>query len=184
VISLTEYFADRLYDHVQEIRDSAFLLLCSGQTRGSGFISDRRADIMRKYILDSILIITFLAALTGCGAGDAQVSSNGGNEQISINSNDPTPINAGQQTADTSTSLAWEAPTTYSDGSAFIPAGYKIYYGTSSGNYTQVVDAGNIMTYDISNLNLTPGTYYITVTSYDSMGQESGLSNEVAKTVV
>ncbi len=57
-------------------------------------------------------------------------------------------------------------------------AGYKLHYGTSSGSYDQVVNAGNQTFGTIS--NLTSGqTYYISVTSYDTSGNESTNSNEV-----
>ena len=42
--------------------------------------------------------------------------------------------------------LAWDAST--SSG----VAGYKVSYGTSSGNYTSTVDAGNTTTYALSGL--------------------------------
>ncbi|HEY6012031.1 MAG TPA: fibronectin type III domain-containing protein [Nitrospirota bacterium] len=108
-----------------------------------------------------------LMGLIGCGAGDGQLS-----------------VNSNSTSSNASASLAWDVPTTYSDGSELVPAGYKIYYGTSSGNYTQVIDTGNTTVYSLSDLNLAPGTYYFTVTVYDSTGMESDLSNEVSKTVV
>ena len=62
-------------------------------------------------------------------------------------------------------------------------AGYRVYYGTSSGNYTQSIDVGNVTTATIS--NLVPGqTYYFVVTDYNTAGLESLPSNEVAYTAV
>ena len=59
-------------------------------------------------------------------------------------------------------------------------AGYKIYYGTASQNYTFVVDAGNVTDYNLHNLNLREEvTYYIALTSYDTAGNESDLSEEL-----
>ena len=77
--------------------------------------------------------------------------------------------------------LTWNAPTTNSDGTPLTDlAGYKVYYGTASGNYAQTVDVGNVTTSVVS--NLTDGaTYYFAVTSYDASGGESGYSNEVSK---
>ena len=49
--------------------------------------------------------------------------------------------------------LQWEAPSTNDDGTPLTDlAGYKIYYGTASGNYTQTIDVGNVTTYTITNL--------------------------------
>lgn len=60
-------------------------------------------------------------------------------------------------------------------------SGYRVYYGTSSGNYTTVIDVGNTTTATIS--NLTPGTtYYFVVTAYNASGVESTPSNETAAT--
>jgi hypothetical protein len=55
--------------------------------------------------------------------------------------------------------------------------GYKIYYGPASGNYTQIIDVGNVTTYTIG--NLTSGAYYIAATDHDALGNESGFSNEI-----
>jgi hypothetical protein len=56
-------------------------------------------------------------------------------------------------------------------------AGYKIYYGTTSGTYTTSIDVGNVTNYTLT--GLTPGlTYYIAVTAYDKARDESGYSNE------
>ena len=60
-------------------------------------------------------------------------------------------------------------------------AGYKIYYGTSSSNYTMGVDAGNNTTYTLSGLG-NGITYYIAATAYDTEGYESGFSNELSFT--
>ncbi|MHB8108962.1 MAG: InlB B-repeat-containing protein [Syntrophorhabdaceae bacterium] len=68
-------------------------------------------------------------------------------------------------------SLAWDA--------AAGVAGYKVYYGTSSRNYTASVNVGNTTTRTVS--SLTDGTkYYFSVTAYNSSGVESPYSNEVS----
>ncbi|HTN42830.1 MAG TPA: fibronectin type III domain-containing protein, partial [Nitrospiria bacterium] len=78
-------------------------------------------------------------------------------------------------------SLTWNAPTTNTDGSPLTDlAGFKVYYGTSSGIYSTTIDAGNQTTYTVTGLGT--GTFYFTVTAYDSSGNESGFSNEGSKT--
>jgi PKD repeat protein len=75
-----------------------------------------------------------------------------------------------------SLSLAWDA---VSDPRL---VGYKVYYGTSSRNYTGQIDVGNTTIRTVS--NLTDGaTYYFAVTAYDGSRVESGYSNEVVGTV-
>lgn len=69
--------------------------------------------------------------------------------------------------------LAWD-PNTESD-----LAGYKVYYGTTSGTYGTPIDAGNVTTYTMTGLTLGQ-TYFITVTAYDTSPNESGYSNEVS----
>ncbi|MFV1975927.1 MAG: fibronectin type III domain-containing protein [Candidatus Scalindua sp.] len=57
-------------------------------------------------------------------------------------------------------------------------AGYKVHYGISSGNYDTNADIGNETSYALSNL-ASGVTYYITVTAYDSSGNESVYSDEL-----
>ncbi len=78
--------------------------------------------------------------------------------------------------------LTWNAPATNTDGTPLTDlSGYKIYYGTASGNYSQTIDVGGITSSTVS--NLTDGTtYYFAVTAYDTSGNESAYSNEVSKT--
>jgi hypothetical protein len=79
--------------------------------------------------------------------------------------------------------LTWAASTTNVDGTPLTNlAGYKIYYGTASANYSQNVDVGNVTTSTVSSLN-DGLTYFFAVTSYDSSGVESAYSNEVSKTI-
>ncbi len=79
--------------------------------------------------------------------------------------------------------LSWDPPTTNADGSPLTDlAGYKIYYGTTSGNYTNNIDVGNVTTYKV--VDLTEGlTYFFVVSAYDTLGNESDYSNEVSKKI-
>jgi len=56
--------------------------------------------------------------------------------------------------------------------------GYLIYYGTESGNYTGVIDVGNVSQYDVTDIE-EGETYYFAVSSYDSWGNVSELSPEI-----
>ncbi|MEW6680321.1 MAG: fibronectin type III domain-containing protein [bacterium] len=57
-------------------------------------------------------------------------------------------------------------------------AGYKVYYGTQSGNYPNSLDTGTIATeYQLG--SLTNGVcYYITISAYDKAGNEGNKSKE------
>ncbi len=60
-------------------------------------------------------------------------------------------------------------------------AGYKVHYGTVSHSYTNVVSVAN--TTNAVAIPVTPGvTYYFVATTYDSAGNESTYSPEVAYT--
>ncbi|HDL18985.1 MAG TPA: hypothetical protein ENH29_08020 [Bacteroidetes bacterium] len=58
-------------------------------------------------------------------------------------------------------------------------AGYRVYYGQSSGNYAQVIDVGNILEFTINNLDVNK-QYFISLTAYDTNSNESGFSTEVS----
>jgi hypothetical protein len=57
-------------------------------------------------------------------------------------------------------------------------AGYRIYIGPSSGNYTNSIDVGNLTSGTVP-LLAGGGTYYFVVSAYSSEGFESDFSNEV-----
>jgi len=57
-------------------------------------------------------------------------------------------------------------------------SGYKIYYGTSSANYGNIIDVGNNISYTVTNLDSNI-TYYFAITAYDLSGNESEFSKEV-----
>jgi hypothetical protein len=59
--------------------------------------------------------------------------------------------------------------------------GYRVYYGTSSGNYSQTNDVGNVTGTTVSGL-AAGQTYYFVVTDYNTAGLESLPSDEVAYT--
>ena len=71
--------------------------------------------------------------------------------------------------------LAWDANTEPD------LAGYKIYYGIASGDYSHSIDVGNITEYTVLDLD-DGGTYYLAATAYDRDGNESGYSEELVHT--
>lgn len=80
--------------------------------------------------------------------------------------------------------LSWTPPTENTDGSTLTDlAGYKIYYGTASSSYTEIVTINNpgLSSYQID--NLTTADWYFVVTSVNSAGIESSYSTEVSKTI-
>jgi hypothetical protein len=87
-------------------------------------------------------------------------------------------------TATGTATLSWYPPTQKTDGSALTGlAGYRIYWGTTEGDYSNSVTLDNpgITTYMIE--QLTPATWYFATTAFDSLGMESPFSNVASKTV-
>ncbi len=83
-----------------------------------------------------------------------------------------------------STTLSWNAPTQNIDGSVLTNlGGYKIYYGTSATSMTRVVDVNNpsLTRYVVE--NLAPSTWYFSMTTVTSTGQESRPSSVISITV-
>jgi hypothetical protein len=80
---------------------------------------------------------------------------------------------AGSTVSAGTASLAWD-PVVAAD-----LAGYRVYYGTSPGSYTQSVDVGNVTQTTISGLTDCT-TYYFGVKAYDTAANESTTySNQV-----
>ena len=105
-----------------------------------------------------------LFIISGCG-------SHRSNE-----ANNPLPINTGSVT------LSWDEPTTNADGTSLEDlGGYNIYYGMSSGNYSNSVNLGRQPGATIS--NLSAGTWCFAVTSYDLSGNESDFSGDVCTVI-
>lgn len=77
--------------------------------------------------------------------------------------------------------LTWIPPETRVDGSPFVePAGYHIYFGSRSRDYTNRVFVRNPDA-NAKILVLPSGNYYFAMTSLDRDGLESRYSNEVIR---
>lgn len=70
------------------------------------------------------------------------------------------------------TPAAGSAATLVWDASSGTVDGYKVHYGTISGNPSNTLDVGNTTLYDLNNLPLAEGvTYYICVSAYNAAGE-------------
>jgi hypothetical protein len=96
-----------------------------------------------------------------------------------------TPSAGAAPTAGTgSVSLSWMPPTQNADGSALTDlAGYRIVYGNSSNLLDRSIDLKNpgLTRYVIT--NLSAGTYYFALRSYNAAGAESELTGIASKTI-
>jgi hypothetical protein len=83
-----------------------------------------------------------------------------------------------------SATLSWVAPTLNTDGTPVTNlTGYHIYYGTSAGALSSLIDVPGAATTEYEISNLSSGTYYFVVMAYNSMGLESAASNQATKTI-
>ena len=81
------------------------------------------------------------------------------------------------------TEVAWVAPAQNTDGSDLTDlAGYNLYYGENSGDYTEVLSVDDASLTSVS-LPIEPGEYYMAMTAYDLEGNESDLSNEILQVI-
>ena len=80
--------------------------------------------------------------------------------------------------------LSWNPPTENTDNSALTDlSGYKIYYGSSPGNYSESITIDNPGLTSFLVEGLANGTWYFSMTSFNSMNIESAHSNEVSKSI-
>ena len=111
------------------------------------------------------LSVLFTTLITACGGGGSSSSS----------SSTDTVLNTAS-----AVTLAWDAPLARIDNTPLPPgeiAGYRIYYGTKEGYYPNYVDLDDGTATQVKITDLSPGTYYFVVTTYDTDGLESTYSN-------
>ena len=122
------------------------------------------------------LLITLL--LSACNTGEAYNGNTGAGVGVT---QETTPQEDTQVVA-----LSWTAPVEREDGTPISMseiAGYRVYYGTTEGNYPNQLDIADSYNMQAMLSNLASGTYYIVVTSYDMDGRESAFSEVVTKSV-
>ncbi len=80
--------------------------------------------------------------------------------------------------------LSWTAPTTRSDGTPLSLAdidGFRIYYGTSRGNYPNSINVNDGSAQSAVVKDIPVGSYYMVMTTYDVNGLESSYSSAISK---
>ena len=148
---------------------------------------------LRQSIRVTMLVTAIVAGqLVGCGggggSGDATLDSVVSSASVSsssepASSSEPVPSS---EAATGSFTLNWTAPTTRSDGSPLSLsdiAGYRIYYGSSQGDYPNSVNLNDGSADSAVVENIPVGSYFVSMTTYDVYGLESGYSSTVTKQV-
>ena len=109
-----------------------------------------------------LLALTLVLPLVACSGGDGGLSSS------------------------SSAKLSWVAPSAREDNSVLVLsdiAAFRIYYGSSSGDYSNTIDIIDHTATQAVLAGLPSGTYYVAVTTVDVDGRESIYSDEVVITV-
>ena len=110
------------------------------------------------FTISLLFLILSLAAFSGCG-GEVSGSITPGTGSVN---------------------LSWQAPTTNEDLTPLTDlAGYRVYYGETSGAYTEVVTIGNYTSASIGSLPVGRALYFV-VSAFDTSGNESSPSGEVS----
>lgn len=131
-------------------------------------------------------------ATTGALTGTPAVGDVGSYKGIEIAATDGKAVTAlpafaitvSAAVATNNVSVSWTPPTQNADGSALTDlSGYKIHYGTASGNYTGSVSVTNagLTRYDLD--SLPKGKIFLAMTAVNTAGAESDFSKEVTVTV-
>jgi hypothetical protein len=143
------------------------------------------ATSLKQNILRTTISLFILTLLVGCSGGS------GGSDNQGVSLNDfitEADGSAGKAVeVDGAIALSWTAPVAREDQSPISMAeisGYRIYYGTKTGDYSQSVEVNDAYTdvVTLDNLILSE-TYYVVVTTIDTDGRESVYSDEVVLSV-
>ncbi len=128
-------------------------------------------------------ILLVLTQLVGCyaetGADSKDRTTQFDNETVDVTGN--TTIVSEAMT------FSWIAPVAREDETPIAMseiAGYRVYFGTETGNYTQSIEINDAYIDAITLDELdTAGTYYIVITTVDTDGRESTYSTEIVLNV-
>jgi len=137
--------------------------------------------------LRSILALIIVSIqLTACGFEDVlstispEVGSNTSSTTSSIATTEKNSTNEAAKAANIT--LSWSAPAEREDNTPISLSevnGYKIYYGTTQGQYPSSVTINDGTAVDYIFQDFNPATYYFVVTTFDTNGLESNYSSEV-----
>ena len=117
----------------------------------------------------SLIVAALATLLSGCGGS----SSGGGSSDVSSGKG---PGNA---------TVSWIPPTENTDGSNLGAdlAGYRIYYGTSSGDYSNTLEIANPGLTSFVVEGLDEATWCFVMTAVNTIGIESSFSEEACLNV-
>lgn len=134
---------------------------------------------MRPGYTKSLVALCLALQLSACGSLDDGATAT----TTTTTALTPTPPSVTVSlTPPPSVTISWTPPVARSDGFSLDMAeigGYRLYRGTTSGNYTDIVDISDRTTQQFT-VALPSGAYYFVMTAYDTEGRESVFSSPEA----
>ena len=139
-------------------------------------------QLMKGSLKKGLIAVSMAVQLAGCGGEDGGTDSS----VSSAVTDSSTDSSASSAVADSSAAVNWVAPVARADGSPLSLAdigGYRVYYGTTEGDYPNRIDVTDGTAVGTVLTDLPPGTYYFVVTTQDTAGRESEYSDVLIKTI-
>jgi len=132
--------------------------------------------------------------LASCGGGSsADSAASGSTGSAALNPSSSSSSSSASMSSSSSSSsgttgsvtLNWTAPTENTDGTAIGSelAGYTIVFGESANDLSQSVAVTNASATSYTFANLPSGTWYFSIVSVDTAGNESPPTNVVSATI-
>jgi hypothetical protein len=153
-------------------------------------ISAVRLSRLSQLSLTAFVLATALLSACGGGNNDPTSTASTGTGITSpttpdpVTPTDPAPTTPPPTASAGSITLSWVAPATNADGTPVSDlAGYRVYYGNASGNYSDNVTVSGPSTLTTTISNLPASTYYVVVRAFNTVNMESQASMEVSKTI-
>ena len=136
-----------------------------------------------KHRFTSILITLLITLqMTACSSEDLLTAAAPGIDSGATTENGTGTTTENENNVSTDITLAWIAPAEREDNSSLSLsdiAGYKVYFGTTQGQYSNslTINDGSATGYTFN--VVATATYYFVVTTIDTEGRESQYSPEV-----
>lgn len=127
-----------------------------------------------------LIALSMALLISACNSGGGAIGVNGDT------GGDRTVVDGGVvYSAKGTVTIDWVAPVARTDGSALSLsdiAGYKVYYGKASGDYSNSLEVKDSSSQSTT-VPVTSGPYYFVITCLDTLGHESIYSNEFKITI-
>ena len=143
-------------------------------------------QLMKGSFIKGLIAVSMAVQLAGCGGGDGGTDSSVSSAVTDSSPDSSTDSPASPAVTDSSATINWVAPVARADGSPLSLAdigGYRVYYGTTEGDYPNRIDVTDGTAVGTVLTDLPPGTYYFVVTTQDTAGRESKYSDVLIKTI-